>query len=54
MTGREPDPKTPLSPYYPSDVPDLPGNGRRWFAVLLSAMLLFGAVYAVLTLFLAF
>jgi len=49
MTDREPDPKTPLSPYYPSVVPDVPGNGRAWFAILLSATLLLGAVYAFVT-----
>jgi len=52
MTDREPDPKNPLSPYYPSEVPDVPGDGRTWFAVLLSAMLLLGAVYAFFTAFL--
>ncbi|WP_251330009.1 hypothetical protein [Haloplanus pelagicus] len=53
MTDREPKPKpkTPLSPYYPSDVPDVPGNGRTWVAILLAATLLLGAVYAFLSAF---
>jgi len=51
MTDREPGPNDPLSPYYPSDIPDIPGNGRTWFAILLSATLLLGAVYAFLTAF---
>jgi hypothetical protein len=53
MTDREPDPKNPLSPYYPSAVPDVPGNGRTWVALVLSAMLLLGAVYAMLSVFVA-
>ena len=51
MTDREPDPKNPLSPYYPSEAPDVPGDGRTWVALLLSAMLLLGAVYAMLSVF---
>lgn len=35
----------PLGPYFPSEVPDLPGRGRRWFAVLLAAMFLLGSLY---------
>jgi hypothetical protein len=54
MTDRDPAPKNPLSPYYPSDVPDVPGDGRKWFAILLSAMLLLGAVYAFSTALLSF
>jgi len=54
VTDRKPDPNNPLSPYYPSDIPDVPGSGRKWFAVLLSAMLLLGAVYAFLTVLFAF
>jgi hypothetical protein len=53
MTDREPEPKNPLSPYYPSSVPDVPGNGRTWVALVLSAMLLLGAVYAMLSVFVA-
>lgn len=46
MTDSDPKPNEPLSPYFPSEVPDVPGNGRRWFAVLFAAMFLGGAVYA--------
>ncbi|GAB6861564.1 hypothetical protein ACFR97_04870 [Haloplanus litoreus] len=53
MTDREPEPKNPLSPYYPSEVPGLPGNGRKWVAVLLSATLLLGAAYGVLSVLLS-
>jgi hypothetical protein len=42
--------RDPLSPYYPGDVPEVPGNGRTWFAVLIAAMLLLGAAYGVLSL----
>lgn len=49
MTDGEPKPNDPLSPYSPSEVPDVPGNGRRWFAVLLTLMLLLGASYAFLS-----
>jgi hypothetical protein len=49
MIDRDPEPKNPLSPYYPAEIPDLPGNGRAWVAILLSAMFLFGAVYAALS-----
>ncbi|MFB6161019.1 MAG: hypothetical protein ABEJ61_07560 [Haloferacaceae archaeon] len=42
----DPTPRNPLAPYYPSEVPGVPGEGRGWFAVLLAAMLLAGAVYA--------
>jgi hypothetical protein len=49
MTDRDPTPKNPLSPYYPSEVPDVPGNGRAWVALLLAATFLLGAVYAALS-----
>ncbi|RMB12885.1 hypothetical protein [Haloplanus aerogenes] len=52
MSDRDPEPKNPLSPYYPSEVPNVPGDGRTWFAVLAVFTLLLGAVYAFLTLFL--
>lgn len=45
-----PEPRNPLAPYYPSEVPDVPGNGRRWVAVLLSLAVLLGAAYGVLAL----
>jgi hypothetical protein len=53
MPDREPEPNNPLSPYYPSEVPDVPGSGRRWVAILLAATLLSGAAYGVLTLLLS-
>jgi hypothetical protein len=46
----DPDSRNPLSPYYPSETPDVPGNGRTWFALLLAAMLLLGAAYGFLSL----
>lgn len=45
MTGDAPKPRNPISPYYPSEVPDIPGNGRTWFTVLLGLMLVLGATY---------
>ncbi|WP_435069046.1 hypothetical protein [Haloplanus sp. C73] len=40
----------PLSPYYPSETPDVPGDGRTWFAVLVVLLLLTGTVYGFLVL----
>jgi hypothetical protein len=51
MSDRDPDTGNPLAPYYPSEVPALPGNGRAWVALALSAMLLLGAAWGVLSLF---
>jgi hypothetical protein len=49
MPDRDPEPNNPLSPYFPSEVPPLPGTGRRWVALLLVAVLLFSTlVYGVL------
>jgi len=50
MSDDGPEPNNPLSPYYPSETPSLSGNGRRWFALLLAGMLLFGGCYAALSL----
>ena len=50
MSDGDPKPNDPLSPYFPSEVPAVPGDGRMWFAVLLSLCLLFGAVYAAVSL----
>lgn len=50
MTDGDPDPENPLSPYYPSEVPSIPGNGRRWVAILLALMLLGGAAVQFLSL----
>ncbi|MFB6123912.1 MAG: hypothetical protein ABEJ78_10700 [Haloferacaceae archaeon] len=48
MTG--PDPNDPLSPYFPAETPDVPGNGRKWAALLLALLLLVGAGFGVLSL----
>ncbi|SEG67096.1 hypothetical protein [Halobellus limi] len=45
MARSDEEPNNPLSPYYPSEIPDVPANGRTWFAILLAAMLLLGAAY---------
>lgn len=50
MTDGDPRPNNPLSPYYPSDVPDVPGNGRTWFALLIVLVFFLGAVYQVVVL----
>lgn len=50
MTTGDPKPNDPLSPYAPSEVPDVPGNGRPWVAVLLASVLLAGAAYGLLSL----
>ncbi|MFC6989541.1 hypothetical protein ACFQJD_14025 [Haloplanus sp. GCM10025708] len=47
----EPDPNDPLSPYFPSETPDVPGNGRTWVALALALTLLLGAAFGVLSLF---
>lgn len=43
---------SPLSPYYPSETPDVPGEGRRWTALLLAALLLASACFGFLALLL--
>jgi hypothetical protein len=50
VPDRDPAPNDPLSPYDPSNVPDLPGNGRTWFAIVMVLMLLLGGVYSILSL----
>jgi len=52
MSRNDEKPSNPLSPYYPSEVPDLPANGRTWFAILFAAMFLFGALYGFFAMFL--
>ena len=52
MVDSDPDSKNPLSPYYPSEVPDVPGSGRRWFAILLALIILLGMIYSALSVFL--
>ena len=46
MGDSDPKSNNPLSPYYPSDPPDIPGNGSRWFAILFILLLLASAVLA--------
>ena len=50
MVDGAPDGKNPLSPYYPSETPNIPGNGRRWFALLAVLTVVLGAAYTVLSL----
>lgn len=40
MVDREPEPRNPLGPFYPSEVAAVPGNARTWFAVLFALLLL--------------
>ena len=50
MADDDPKPNNPLSPYFPSETPGIPGNGRKWFAALLALSILLGAAYGVLSL----
>lgn len=52
VSDSDPKPNNPLSPYFPSETPDVPGGGRRWAAILLAAMMLLGALYGFLSAFL--
>lgn len=49
MSDDRPRPNNPLSPYYPSQVPDIPGSGRKWFAILLAMLLLAGAAFQLIS-----
>lgn len=40
MPEDDPTPNNPLGPYFPSEVPTVPGNERKWVALLVAAMLL--------------
>ncbi|MFC6887841.1 hypothetical protein [Halorubrum trueperi] len=51
MDDNDPKPDNPLSPYYPSEVPDIPGDGRTWFAILLTLILIFGTFYWAVSIF---
>lgn len=53
MADGDPEPNNPLSPYFPSETPGVPGNGRKWFAVLLALTILLGSAYRVLSLLLS-
>ncbi|MFC3477611.1 hypothetical protein [Halobacterium litoreum] len=46
VTDGEPDPDDPLSALSPSNTPSIPGSGRKWFAILVSLLLLSGGLYA--------
>lgn len=50
MPDDAPEPNDPLSPYFPSRVPDVPGNGRTLVALLLAAMLLLASLAWVVSL----
>lgn len=52
MVDGDPEPNDPLSPYYPSEVPSVPANGRRWFAILLAIVLVLGSLYGLLSMLL--
>lgn len=52
MAGRDTDStvdeNTVISPFYPSETPSIPGSGRTWFAILVTVLLLLGAVFGAL------
>ena len=50
MAIDDPEPNNPLAPYYPSEVPNLRGSGRTWFALLFVLLILLGMVYTVVSL----
>lgn len=49
MADRDPE-SSALAPFYPSEIPSVPGNGRKWFAVLMTLMLLTGVLFSTLAL----
>lgn len=54
MADREPKPNNPLSPYDSAQVPDMPGDARSWFAVLVSVLLVVGMAAGALSLLFPF
>lgn len=46
----DPDERNPLAPYYPSEVPVVPGGGRRWPAIALLLVFALGLLALVVTL----
>jgi hypothetical protein len=52
MGDSGPESNNPLSPYYASETPSVPGDGRKWFAILMLLMFLLSAVFSVLGYFL--
>lgn len=53
MADRDPEQNNPLAPYYPSEVPSVPANGPRWFAILIATILVIGSVYGLLSMLFA-
>lgn len=49
MTDNDPERNNPLSPYYPSQVPTLRGNGRKWFVALILVLWLSTTVWSVIS-----
>ena len=41
-----------LTPFYPSETPALRGNGRKWAAIVVAALLLVGSLVGFVTAFL--
>ena len=52
MSGSDPEPDDPLSPYAPSEVPSVPSDGRRWFALLLVGVMVLSTLAWAASLFL--
>lgn len=50
MADREPEPNNPLGPYSPAELPDVPGDGRTWFALLVAGVFLVWAIGQLLAL----
>jgi len=44
VSSSDPEPDDPLSPYAPSEVPSVPSDGRRWFALLLVCVMVLSTV----------
>jgi len=44
VSSSDPEPDDPLSPYAPSEVPSVPSDGRRWFALLLVGVMVLSTV----------
>lgn len=50
MADREPRPNNPLGPYYPAEIPNVPGIARTWFALLIAGLILIWAISRILVL----
>jgi len=44
VPGSDPEPEDPLSPYAPAEVPSVPSDGRRWFALLVVGVMVLSTV----------